>query len=107
MPPALQVRALVDTGASGTSVNPAVVQRLGLLPVGTVPVSTPTTQTPVICNVVAIDVFFMSSKVTISGIFATETPLGGQNIQMLVGRDILKHGVLIYTGYANQFTLSF
>lgn len=36
-----------------------------------------------------------------------EAPLQGQHIQGLIGRDILAHGVLIYTGYANQFTLSF
>jgi hypothetical protein len=33
--------------------------------------------------------------------------MGGQNIQCLIGRDILQHGVLIYIGYSNQFTLSF
>jgi hypothetical protein len=33
--------------------------------------------------------------------------LGGQPVQCLIGRDILQHGVLVYIGYANQFTLSF
>jgi len=34
-------------------------------------------------------------------------PLQGQHIQCLVGRDVLHHGVFIYTGYINSFTLSF
>ena len=38
---------------------------------------------------------------------AIEAPLGGQHIECLIGRDVLKHGVLTYIGYINQFTLSF
>ncbi len=38
---------------------------------------------------------------------AIEAPLRGQHIQSLVGRDVLAHGVFVYTGYINQFTLSF
>ena len=33
-------------------------------------------------------------------------PLDGQEINGLIGRDLLKHGILIYIGYKNQFTLS-
>ena len=32
--------------------------------------------------------------------------LDGQEIAGLIGRDLLKHGILIYIGYKNQFTLS-
>ena len=35
-----------------------------------------------------------------------EAPLGGQAIQGLIGRDVLSQAVLIYIGYANQFTLA-
>ena len=34
-------------------------------------------------------------------------PLQGQHIQCLIGRDVLRHGVFIYTGYTETFTLSF
>jgi hypothetical protein len=40
-------------------------------------------------------------------IIATEAPLQGQHIQCLIGRDVLKNAVLIYTGHDNSFTLSF
>jgi hypothetical protein len=38
---------------------------------------------------------------------AIEAPLQGQHIQCLIGRDVLAHGVLVYIGYTNSFTLSF
>ncbi len=36
-----------------------------------------------------------------------EVPLEGQRIQGLIGRDVLAHGILIYSGYTNTFSLSF
>ena len=36
----------------------------------------------------------------------TAAPLKGQNIDCLIGRDILSKGILIYIGYDNSFTLS-
>lgn len=42
--------------------------------------------------------------------FATtvlEAPLQGQNIDCLIGRDVLSQGVFVYIGYTNLFSLSF
>ncbi len=39
------------------------------------------------------------------GVF-TATPLKGQNISCLIGRDVLSNAVLIYLGNDNSFTLS-
>jgi predicted aspartyl protease len=100
------VLALVDTGASGTVLNPQVFQQLGIQPVSSVPVHTPSTVAPVNCNQYQINVYFPHG-VTVEDVLAIEAPMGGQNIQCLIGRDILQHGVLIYIGYSNQFTLSF
>jgi hypothetical protein len=38
---------------------------------------------------------------------AIAVPLQGQRIQCLVGRDVLRQAVLIYTSHNNSFTLSF
>lgn len=38
---------------------------------------------------------------------AIAAPLQDQHIQCLIGRDVLQHGVFIYIGYANTFSLSF
>ena len=42
-----------------------------------------------------------------NGVIATEAPLGGSPSNVSIGQDILQHGVLVYIGYLNQFTLSF
>lgn len=36
-----------------------------------------------------------------------EMPLQGQNIQFLLGRDVLRLGVLVYNGPRSSFTLAF
>jgi hypothetical protein len=43
VPPPQHIRALIDTGASHTCVDPMVLQALGLQPTGQVQVHTPTT----------------------------------------------------------------
>lgn len=99
--------AMVDTGASGTVIAPAILAQLGLQPVGVTNMSTPSTTAPVQARLFNVDLTFLTNNVAVQGVVAIEAPLGGQHIQCLVGRDILQHGVLVYIGYINQFTLSF
>ena len=40
-------------------------------------------------------------------LLVVETSAQGQGIDLLVGRDVLMHGVLVYLGTENQFTLGF
>lgn len=40
-------------------------------------------------------------------VVALGTPLEGQSIQCLIGRDVLRRAVFVYTGYTNTFSLSF
>lgn len=42
----------------------------------------------------------------VDGVNAIEMPLIGQNIECLIGRDVLSQAVLIYVGYTNTFTIS-
>ncbi|MEA2491535.1 MAG: hypothetical protein QOH21_3327 [Acidobacteriota bacterium] len=102
----VQVTALVDTGASGTVLNPAIIRQLGLNPVGTALIHTPSTTAPVQCNRYQINVYFPQG-VVVEDVVAIEAPLGGQSIQCLIGRDVLRNGLLVYVGHANQFTLAF
>lgn len=99
--------AMVDTGASGTVIAPSVLAQLGVQPVGATSMSTPSTTAPVQARLFNVDLTFLTNSVMVPGVVAIEAPLGGQHIQCLIGRDILQHGVLIYIGYVNQFTLSF
>ena len=97
---------MVDTGAQTTVLNPDVVARLQLRPVGTARINTPTTTAPVQCRRYHINVYF-SDEFVAENIFAIEAPMGGQPYQCLIGRDVLHLGKLYYDGAANEFALEF
>lgn len=109
VPAAVRAVAIIDTGATGTVLTPSVIGSLGIQPVGVASMSTPSTTAPVQVRLFNVDLTFIvgTSRVVVSGVVAMEAPLGGQHIQCLIGRDVLRHGVLVYIGYLNQFTLSF
>jgi predicted aspartyl protease len=113
VPPPAVVRALIDTGASCTCVDPAVVGKLGLSPSGTVEILTPSTgDTPHTCRQfdVAVAVIMDGSQVHLSSLIipVIESDLCGQeNIQALLGRDVLDQGLLVYHGRGRLLTLAF
>ena len=102
---AIKVLAMIDTGATGTVISKGLATQLGINPVGTIMINTPSS-TNVVCYQFDVQIVF-PNNVNINSIMVTEAPLQGQHIQCLIGRDVLQHGVLIYTGYDNSFTLSF
>jgi hypothetical protein len=107
------VRALIDTGASFTSIDRAVLSALGLEPTGTIDIVTPSTgQGPHLAD--AYDVDFQI------GAGPEDVPLWipnlrtascdlfqRQGIHALIGRDILQRCIFIYNGSMNLFSLSF
>jgi len=104
IPDPVPAKAMIDTGATGSVIQPALVRQLALQPVGVVNISTPSSAS-VLCYQYNVR-FIFPNNVIVEAI-AVEAPLQGQQIQCLVGRDVLAHAVLVYTGYINQFTLSF
>ncbi len=102
---ALRILAMIDTGASGTVISKGLASGLEINPIGTILIHTPSS-TNVNCYQFDVQVVF-PNNVNIPSIVVTEAPLQGQHIQCLIGRDVLQHGVFIYTGYDNSFTLSF
>ncbi|MBI3089536.1 MAG: retropepsin-like domain-containing protein [Candidatus Tectomicrobia bacterium] len=107
VPEPVKVTAIIDTGASRTAIQQSVIHSLGIQPTGIQNVRTPSTTSPVPFHLYDIDLFFIPSRVKLSQVTAIAVPLVGQYIQALIGRDILKHGVLVYIGYQGEFTLSF
>lgn len=112
IPQPVVVRALVDTGASCTCLDPTVIAKLGLTPSGTVLMHTPSTLgTAVRCNQfdVAIGVFMDSGEVHVPSMIipVIESTLACQGIQALIGRDVLEKGILIYDGRHKPMTLAF
>jgi hypothetical protein len=107
-------RCLIDTGARGTCVDRTVVQGLGISPSGKVFVHTSSTgSTPVKCNqfAVAAGVIMDNDHLhfPVKGIIipVTEMDLSRQNIQGLLGRDVLDQGIFIYDGSHRTLTLAF
>lgn len=102
--PSVSVLALLDTGASGTTIQSSVLEAFDIQPVGRVFFSTPSTIEPQIRRQYRL-------RVALSPGIGFETdvakaPLGGHHIQCLIGRDILEQCVLSYNGPKNQFTLN-
>lgn len=106
IPQPVRVRALIDTGSTSTVIQPSVIQQLGISPIGITLINTPSCNN-FECEQYALQIHFLSIPVMVETYDAIQAPLQGQNIQCLIGRDTLRHGLLIYNGYAQQITLSF
>lgn len=100
----VQAFAMIDTGASVSVVRQGLPAQLGLNPIGVTYINTPSS-TNVPCYEYPVRLIFPNNVVVEATVL--EVPLQGQNIQCLIGRDVLAHGVLIYIGYGNLFSLSF
>jgi Aspartyl protease len=109
IPPAIPVRLLVDTGATGTCVEIGLLTPLGLTPTGSGPMHTASTAgTPVVCP--QYDVSIIMPTVPVACCFAATPvfecqPLAG-SIQGLLGRDILDRCILTYNPHSRVVTLS-
>lgn len=106
LPTPIRALGMIDTGATMTTITPSMAAALGIIPINQIQMLTPSTPTAVLVNQYAVDVTFETGA-TVQNVAVAESSLSGQHIQCLIGRDILHHGVLIYIGYNNQFTLSF
>lgn len=109
------VQALVDTGASCTCVDPAILKRLNLNPTGSVPVHTPSTagkaeefdQYDVGLAIPGSDTKHAPLHLDPISVVASEklSQQGGHAV--LIGRDILSDCIVVYNGPAGFFTLAF
>lgn len=113
-------RFLVDTGASGTVVDPALITALGLTPKNFRPVATPTTgRAPQMRPVYDVQMLLMPSVTPRSvqlgppgimphlralDVLACE--MRHQGIDGLIGRDVLENVVLVYNGHTASYTLA-
>lgn len=104
LPEPVPIKALIDTGASACVLKKEIPEKLGLTPIGTTKICTPSTKDHE-CYQYFMRMVIPAQQLVYEGIFIS-TPLDGQEISCLIGRDVLKNGILIYIGYANQFTLS-
>ena len=113
IPQAQVVTALVDTGASSTCIDPAILQALELTATGSCDVHTPSTAgAPAKLEQYDVGLMIRGSDASQSPLIfpvmpVIATPLSPQGIQALIGRDLLAHCVLHYNGSTGLFTLAF
>lgn len=104
VPAPVKLNALVDTGASHTVVKQGSLAGLGLNPTGVSGVTTPTSQNHP-CSMYYVRLVLPKNVVVETTVI--EAPLQGQAIEALLGRDVLQHGILVYNGVTDSFTLAF
>jgi hypothetical protein len=97
--------ALIETGATSSVVDAAVVAALGVNPVGTARVGTaggPATQ-----PVYPIHIQLQGIGLTISFGRVTGAPLREMGLVALLGRDMLSRMILYYDGPNSEYTLAY
>lgn len=106
-------RALIDTGATSSCIDPAVIASLGLEPRGTVQVHTPSTgDEPHHATLVDMSIFLIPSErgstpLVLRAVSAMEAGLlQSQGIHALIGQDVLARCHLVHDGQQQRFTLS-
>lgn len=111
--PAHQViRALVDTGASCTCVDPSVLTALNLSPTGSTLVNTPSTgsqpQTASTFDVSLTIPCANYAAFVLDTLEVVESQLlASQGFHVLIGRDVLLHCHFTYDGRSQIFTLGY
>ena len=83
VPESVAAKAMIDTGATGSVIQPAIARQLSLQPVGVVSISTPSSER-VSCLQYIVRLIFPNN--VIAQAVAIEAPLKGQNIQCLIER---------------------
>ena len=110
VPTPIVIRALVDTGASCTCIDPNILVSLGLSPTGSVSVHTPSTGNQAVNqDQYDVSLTFLHSKLSfnIASIPVVASNLQIQGIDALLGRDILNDFLLVFDGQLGVFTIGF
>lgn len=96
-------KALWDTGASKSSISQRIVDDLSLIPIGKNNVSTANGVVPV--NTYFVDIG-LPNGMTVKNVSVTCCNLG-EDIDVLIGMDIIRHGDFSITNVNNKTTFSF
>lgn len=99
-----KIKAIWDTGATGTSVTSSVVKRLGLVPTGSAYVNTAAGLT--IQNTYTVNIT-LSSGVTIFSVIVYEVPGLAGGCDALIGMDIITLGDMSITNHNGNTCMSF
>ena len=103
VPPSVKATAMIDTGASDTTIGPSIIERLELTPEKHLKKSN-TASGVKETKVYRICVGFKDFTAKF-GVYSLGQPINEEDIQVLIGRDILQNGGLIYEGKNNFYRL--
>ena len=110
VPVAVPARLLIDTGTSGTVLDPAIISQLGTTSTGIMTAHTPSTQQGAPGEFNQFDVSLHIPTLTLTRSFQAlpvgESGFKHQGFDCLLGRDVLAQCLLIYTGPDNAYLLS-
>lgn len=112
IPQLMPIRALVDTGASCTCVDPSILTELNLTPTGIVNLNTPSTgTTPQQAEQFDVALFIPAPNglplfIKTMPVVASQL-LASQGFHALLGRDVLSQCLFAYNGEFGVFTLAF
>lgn len=109
VPAAIPAQLLVDTGASGTSIDRSIISQLGIQPTGSCPIHTPSTgNVPLICSMYDVELRLDGAAGQHIPILpVVESDFSAQGLHGLLGRDFLQYGHMTYCGFSNGFYISF
>ena len=109
IPPPQAGWALIDTGATRTCVDKTILEALGVQPTGSV--TTGTAAGPVEQSLYPAKLNFPAANFeldfgSVVGVDLSGQSIAGQDVLVLVGRDVLAHCILSYNGPGSFFTLA-
>lgn len=113
VPTAIDVPALIDTGAEASCIDTTLGNRLNLLPAQIWSANVPMLGGTGYAAYYEVELTLPHPSVTashllvVSDLEVVELDLLSYGIEVILGRDVLAHCVLIYDGTANEFTLSY
>ena len=110
VPEPARLRALLDTGASGTVVDPEIIRHLALTPTSAGQVATPATPTvpqPVDLYDVRITLLHPELAFSFHAVPVIAAPLKHLGVHALIGRDLLANCLLVYDGRNGTYSLAF
>ena len=111
-PAPVQTSLLIDTGASHTCIDKAVIAALQLTPTGTIMMHTPSSGAlPSSASTFDVGLIVLGISPADQHVLpvhsVSECDLSAQGIHGLLGRDILMHSRLTYSGPDGMYFLSF
>lgn len=112
VPPRLSLRALIDTGASITATSARHPSQLGLGPIGELSIYTPSTphHSPHRCECFAVSLSLACAEAEMHfpAFEVAACEFGhADGVEMVLGRDFLRHCLLVYAGTSDSFSLAF